>query len=251
MAVTKPLIVQIAGSPANAYSDRGAVKVEAIIVHTAAGSLTGIDSWFSNPSAQAGTHFAVGRAGELHQYFTYQQGPFAHGRIEPGYTAKLVDANPNVSPNFWGVGIEHDDLGRGALPTEAQLKASAHLAAWLWQEWIQPHAATTGATIDRDHFLRHGDISPQSRPNCPGWPEPYLIAYIERVRALLTETVAPKPPTPPKPPKPPPPPTPPVDPRDARIRTLQDALTVTALAYDEDAARATIRAATLRTLIGG
>jgi LysM repeat protein len=152
------------------------------------GTLAGCDSWFGNPAAQAGTHFGVGRGGEVHQYFDLDQGPFGHGAVEAGCAARLVHENgPALNPNWYLAGIEHDDLGRGALPTEEQFEASARLAAAIFRDAILPHAARTGAVIDRDHILRHTEISPRSRPHCPGWPEELLGRYVERVQTLAGE----------------------------------------------------------------
>ena len=169
--VNLPGIVQVNGHPNNAYPERFGYLHEGIVVHTMAGTLAGCDSWFANPGAGAGTHFGVGRNGEVHQYFDLSQGPFAHGRIEPGFTSKLVADNGTlVNPNWYLIGIEHDDLGTGAPPTEAQLEASAKLAAVLF----------------RDHILRHTHISPQTRPTCPGWPQELLNRYIRRVQDLVS-----------------------------------------------------------------
>jgi len=185
--VNLPGIVQVNGHPANAYPDRFGYLHEGIVVHTMAGSLAGCDSWFANAAAQAGTHFGVGRNGEVHQYFDLTQGPFAHGRIEPGFTARLVaETGTDVNPNWYLIGIEHDDLGTGAPPTEKQLEASAQLSAVLFREHILPNAGITGAKIDSDHILRHTNVSPESRPFCPGWPQELLNRYIRRVQELAS-----------------------------------------------------------------
>jgi hypothetical protein len=182
-------VVAVPGHPANAYPNRHGYLLEGIVVHTMAGTLTGCDSWFANPAAHAGTHFGIGRAGEVHQFFDLRQGPFAHGAVEPGCAAKLVrDNGAHANPNWYLVGIEHDDEGHGAPPTEVQLERSAQLAAVLFRDHILPHAARTGANIDRDHILRHSDISPRSRPNCCGWPEEQFDRYIQRVRQLIEGT---------------------------------------------------------------
>ena len=192
--VNLPGIVKVEGHPNNAYASRQGFLHEGIVVHTMVGTLAGCDSWFANPAAQAGTHFGVGRNGEVHQYFDLAQGPFAHGRVEPGFTAKLVRDNGDANPNWYLIGIEHDDRGRPGtpegLPTPKQLKASAELAAVLFRDHILPHAATTGAVIDRDHILRHADISPQSRGHCPGWPRDMFLEYIERVRQVAIQKAA-------------------------------------------------------------
>lgn len=195
MTVAAPSIIQMRGDPANAYPDRRGYLLEGVVIHTAAGTLAGMDAWFANPAAQAGTHFGVGRNGEIHQYFPLSAGPFGHGAIEPGAAAAEVLKNGStISPNWTHIGVEHDDLGKGALPTNAQFAASAGLVAWLFETVILPNAARTGADVSRRTILRHSEISPVSRPKCPGWPEPLLVRYVETVAGLL---MPPPPPTPP------------------------------------------------------
>lgn len=192
--VNYPGIVAVPGHPDNAYSGRRGYLLEGIVVHTMAGTLAGADSWVANPRAGAGWHFSVGRGGEVHQHYDLSVGPFAHGAIEPGATAKLVhDNGPAINPNWYLAAIEHDDEGKGRLPTVAQLEASAQLAAVLFRDAILPNAARTGAAVDREHILRHQEISPRSRPNCPGWPEEMLQLYVARVQVLTGTVPEPQP----------------------------------------------------------
>jgi N-acetyl-anhydromuramyl-L-alanine amidase AmpD len=183
MTITPPPIVQIPGSPANTYSDRQGFAPEAIVLHIAEGPIGAVDNWFANPKAQAGAHFCVGKNGAVHQYFQLDQAPFANGKIENGYTAKLVDANRQANPNFWSISIEHEGKSGEAAP-DAQLNASVRLSAWLWVTAILPGGAS-GLALDRDHILCHRDISPQSRPRCPGWSETFIAGYIRRVQACI------------------------------------------------------------------
>jgi N-acetyl-anhydromuramyl-L-alanine amidase AmpD len=187
MTITPPAIVQVPGSAANTYSDRQGFAPEAIVLHIAEGPIGAVDSWFANPTAGAGTHFCVGKNGEVHQYFRLNQAPFANGKIEGGYTAKLIDANRQANPNFWTISIEHEGKS-GDVVTAAQLDASVRLSAWLWTSAILPGGATKLA-LDRDHILCHRDISPQSRPNCPGWSEAFIGGYIQRMQALISPPV--------------------------------------------------------------
>jgi hypothetical protein len=183
MPVSVPSIVQKPGSPSNCYPDRQGFAPEAIVLHVMDGTLAGCDSWFASAAAQAGAHFGVGKNGEIHQYYRLSQAPFANGAVEDGYTATLVDANNRANPNFWTISIEHEGRPGDPVP-DAQLDASVRLAAWLWQTAILPGGAT-GVALDRKHILRHGDISPRSRPSCPGWSESFIAAYIQRVAALI------------------------------------------------------------------
>lgn len=184
MAVEKPAIVFVKGAAANAYPNRRGYALEGVVLHIADGTLAGMDSWFANPAAQAGTHFAVSKGGEIHQYFTLDQGPYGHGKIEPGYTAKLVRENgPAANPNWYLVGVEHEGRSGDVMPS-AQLDASTRLTAWLFQD-VFLRSGASGVTVDRDHVLMHRDISPQTRARCPGWGEDFHARYIAQVWKLL------------------------------------------------------------------
>lgn len=184
MPVTPPPITWVGSHPANSYPDRRGCAPEAIVIHTMAGTLAGCDSWFAAPAANASTHYGVGRAGEIHQYLTHDRAAFANGAVEPGHTAVLIAANPSLNPNYWTIAIEHDDEGRALPPTLDQFEASARLAAWLWATVILPGGASALA-LDADHILRHSDISPRSRPACPGWSPELMARYLNRVRAIV------------------------------------------------------------------
>src|SRR5215831_17994442 len=143
MSVPRPPIVWWGASPANAYPNRRGYLVESIVLHTMAGTLAGCDSWFSNPAAQAGAHFGVGREQAdgtvpIHQYFSIDyetpsepnpvNSPYANGAVEPGHWAECVAENPGVNPNYITISVEHDDLGKSGtpagLPTDMMLEYS-------------------------------------------------------------------------------------------------------------------------------
>jgi N-acetylmuramoyl-L-alanine amidase len=234
VVVQRPTISWRPGNQANCYPDRRGYALEGVVLHIMDGTMAGTAAWFADPRARAGTHFGVGRDGRIEQYFSLDVGPFAHGSVEQGAVARLLAENPGVNPNFYLVGIEHEGRGGDAL-TEAQFDVSTRLTAWLFQDVLLPGHAS-GVEVDRDHILRHAEISPRSRPNCPGWPEAVLTAYVARVRALLGRDQPAS--------VQPPPPAPAVD-----ITALLDALTLQAAALDEIAARATIQARNLRTVV--
>jgi len=215
MPLTRPPMTQVPGHPNNRYLTRNGYRPEAVCVHTMAGTLAACDSWFANPASKAGTHFGVGRIGEIHQYHPVATAPFANGVIEAGYTAALIDQNPGANPNWLTVSIEHDDLGNGSPPTAAQFEASAQLSAWLCAV-VLPEMGSL-VPVDRAHVLSHSDISPLSRPRCNGWGEARMAAYIARINAIIAGAQ----------PQPEPTPVP------TREREYLDALTVQAAALDQ------------------
>lgn len=187
--VAKPPIMWVPGSPANAWPDRRGYLFEGFVPHTAVGTQAGVGSWFKDPNAQAGTHFSAGRGGEIHQHFSLQLAPFGHGQIEPGYTAAIVRENGDANPNWYLAGCEFDDLGKpgtaDGLPTPIQFENGAWLAAWFFETEVLPHADRTGADISRRTIVRHGEISPRSKPFCNSWPEALMVRFVGRVRELV------------------------------------------------------------------
>jgi hypothetical protein len=185
--VAEPDIVFIGAHPTNFSVGRGGIKPEAVVLHIAEGPMSAVDSFFnqvhSDPPGPTSAHFCVGKDGTLHQYVNTQNTAFGNGRIEPDFTARLINDNSGINPNRWTVSIEHEGHSGDAV-TEAQLRVSTQLTAWLFQNRLLNSGATDVA-VDRDHILRHADISPRSRQGCPGFSDELLDRYIAEVRALL------------------------------------------------------------------
>jgi hypothetical protein len=195
----KPPIAWFPAHPTN-YGPRTRpdVRYEAIVLHTTDGgrTLDDLGAWFGqqHPPGQAGsTHFGVDPQGRVGQFVSLSQMAYAHGLVRSP-TAKLVADNGDLNPNLWAIGIEHLDGGVRGATTPAQLEASARLAAWLFATEILPHAARTGATVDRDHVITHSQIDGVTRAFCPSWPEARIQAYIARVKELLAGATPPPPP---------------------------------------------------------
>lgn len=193
------------------------IAPEAWVLHIAQGTFAGIDSWFKtgpadrNPPLPSAAHFSVAKDGRIRCHVLPEHTAFANGIIQDGYRAKLINENryPDgsaINPNLWTISCEHEG-DSGEAPTAAMFEASTRLCAWVFQTRLLTGGAT-GVAVDRDHIIRHGDISPADRSGCPGWSELQISTYISRVRALL-QLDAP----------------PPVE-VDPRLRTLIDALTV-------------------------
>jgi N-acetyl-anhydromuramyl-L-alanine amidase AmpD len=202
-----PLQMRWVGALPGHSSPRGGVRPEAVVLHIAEGSLAGMDAHFNNPAAGVAAHFGVGKDGTVHQYVSWHLAAHANGIVEPGYTVRLIDENPGINPNLWTIAVEHEGF-TGETLTPRQWNASTRLVAWLFAAHLLGGGAS-GVAVDRDHILRHADITPRSRARCPGWDETYHAAYIAEVQRLLAK------------------PTP------CRERELLDALTVHRDAYIE------------------
>jgi hypothetical protein len=209
--VSKPPIVWYGCHPGNVLPKPTNVVAEAIVIHTTGGQNTAEDlaRWFGGQNIQQGlrgsTHYGVGRDGGIGMYVDPAATvmPIANG--QNGSSAKIVLENPGISANAYTISIEHLDNAVPGSVTTIQLERSAWLCAWIWQEYIQPHAWKTGAALDLDHLLQHNAFDPTGKPFCASWPRERMQAHLQTMAALLA------PPKPEPEPEPvPPDPLPPV-----------------------------------------
>jgi hypothetical protein len=239
VVVARPAITWAGAHPANFERGRGGVALEGVVLHVMEGTLAGCTAWFNDPAARASTHFAVGKDGAIVQYVDLADTAYAHGAVEVASAGapRLLRENAGINPNRFLVGIEHEGWsGRGDM-TPAMFASSTSLTAWLFAAVFAREGAT-GVRVDREHILRHGEISPRSRTRCPGYPETTITRYVERVAALVGQAAAGAPA-----------PAPESSELTARLRRLEDALTLQATALEELATRAGLQAANLRAAL--
>lgn len=129
---------------------------EAIVIHVITGSLKSADGWFNNPVANVSAHYGVGIDGQIHQYVAETDTAY-HAGIVVNPTAPLVQDRPNLNPNFYTIGVEHEGQPEDAW-TEAQATASAALIVELAQRWSIP--------LDGQHIIAHHQI--RASKTCPG-----------------------------------------------------------------------------------
>lgn len=176
MAIPKPAWVD---RHINVNRSPGMGKPQAVVCHIMQGTLSGCDSWFNDPRAQASANFGVGKSGEIHCYVDPDSGDWSWAN---GYLANpdaavqtLVAANNNADPNTWTIAIEHEGYS-GTPLTAAQLMASAQLAAYLCDRY--------GIPVDEDHILGHFEFDLVTRKGCPGWDRAGWVAYMSAVAAV-------------------------------------------------------------------
>ncbi len=129
-------------------------KPEAIVIHIAVGSLGSVDSHFNDPAAQVSAHYCVGKKGQVHQYVHETDTAF-HAGIVVNPSWPLL--KPDINPNFYTIGIEHEGLPDDVWP-DAQLATSAALVGEIAQRWNIP--------LDDQHVIRHHQI--RASKTCPG-----------------------------------------------------------------------------------
>lgn len=138
----------------NFWVGRKGYRPEAIVIHIMDGTLAGTDSWFANPSSQVSAHYGIGKSGEVHQYVQEQDSAWHAGRVDAPVW-KFI--RPNVNPNLYTVGIEHEGKPDDVWTVEMK-QASANLIKEICERWQIP--------IDRDHVIGHFEIY-SKKPNCP------------------------------------------------------------------------------------
>lgn len=135
----------------------------AFVVHTASGGESGtVAEWLSS-SSQLSAHYSAALDGTLDCWIDLGDRAWSNGIVEPGsrwaVIAEDCGVDPGLNPNHVTVSCETEDRGDvNKAVTDAQFEAVLY-AAW---EAKQRYPESLR------YLARHADISPQSRPNCPG-----------------------------------------------------------------------------------
>ncbi len=127
----------------------------AIVLHTADGSLTAMDSWFQNPWSEHSAHFGIGLDGKVHQYVELTDRAWANGGVE----ARSTWPGPaGINPNHITVSIETEDRGDATQPvTEAQYQATLAVARMALKQYPSIR-----------YLVTHRAIAPETRAVDPG-----------------------------------------------------------------------------------
>jgi hypothetical protein len=143
------------GCAANNFREgRHGFEPKAIVIHIIVGSLESAGMTFRDPRSSVSAHHGVGKSGRVHQFVEESDTAFHAGTVvEP--TWRLID--PNVNPNLYTVGIEHEGQPQDTWPDE-QFRASAALVREIAGRWK--------IALDRDHVIMHREI--RASKTCPG-----------------------------------------------------------------------------------
>ena len=130
--------------------------VDMITIHVTEGNAASVRSWFNARQAEVSAHYMVCVDGTIEQFVDEEDAAWHNGRVA-NPTAPLVLQRPNVNPNLYSIGIEHEGLGTQPL-TELQRVASVELLADICTRRAIP--------TDRTHIVGHHQVF--SRKSCPG-----------------------------------------------------------------------------------
>ena len=142
------------GSP-NYWSGRPAGPPIAIVLHTAAGTLPGMDNWFANTDSQSSAHYGVGLGGDVHQYVKLEDRSWCNGSLEAD---NLWPISGSIQPNELTVNIETEDLGDSHVPvTDAEYEATVRVGRAILARYPQIK-----------YLITHRALNPTTRANDPG-----------------------------------------------------------------------------------
>ncbi len=166
----------------NKYLNRLGYKPDKILIvnHITEGSAKSCINWFQNKKSQASTHFLVSKNGTITQFMNLKHGAWGNGTSKDPNSSlyyrhsrnEYIKNNPN-NANLFTVSIEHEGKyteTHGAL-TEAQYQATLKLHQYIISEVKRIYGIDI--PIDRKHIIGHIDVTPISRPHCPGEEYPF------------------------------------------------------------------------------
>lgn len=164
-------------------------RPDMIVCHITEGSFDGTISWVQNPASQVSYHFIIAKDGRVVQAVDICNTAWANGTTangdnrDSGHSPLHLVRDRRVNANLYTVSIGFE--GRFA-ETQGELTiGQINAAVWLIphiQEEIQRlySMRSTIFPFNRDHIVGHHEITPRTRPNCPGSQFPFdaIIQYL-------------------------------------------------------------------------
>lgn len=136
-------------------------KVKAIVLHVWEGLWTaGTRSWFFSPTRNVSYNDVVLKNGEWIQLVDPFDPAWANGGGKDAVWPGIIKTRSGtvINPNLYTHAISREGFHREITP--AQEKSLIYVAKF--------RAEQHGLPLVRESFIGHRDISPRSRPNCPG-----------------------------------------------------------------------------------
>jgi N-acetyl-anhydromuramyl-L-alanine amidase AmpD len=135
----------------------------AFVVHTESGGESGTIAELLSSSSKLSAHYAVGIDGTLDNWIDPADRAWSNGILEPGNAwadiAEDCDVDPALNPNHVTITCETEDRGDPNEPVSGE-QFNAVLYAASEAKRLYPQSLR--------YLVCHADISPQSRPDCPG-----------------------------------------------------------------------------------
>ncbi len=164
----------------NRYNGRNGWKPDMIVCHITEGSYNSAVSWLCNPAAEASAHFVVAKDGRITQLVDLKDGAWCNGtstdpasKVYYGKSTLQAVRDRKTNANYYTVSIEHEGVwaeSKGKL-TDAQKAATIELIQYIRSEVKSIFGVDIPA--DRAHIVGHYEISPITKPHCPGENFPF------------------------------------------------------------------------------
>lgn len=167
-------------SSPNFTKGRSNWKPDIIVCHITDGNYNGAVSWLCNTQSQVSAHFVVSRKGEITQLVNLKDTAWANGTSLSssdkrfyGNSNLLAVRERKTNANSYTISIETEGFSgstKGSL-TEAQNNAIIELIKYIRNEIKSIYGIDI--PVDRQHIVGHCDITPITKPSCPGVEFPF------------------------------------------------------------------------------
>lgn len=163
------------------FSGRGRHKPVLIVYHIADGTYAGTKSWFMRPASQVSSHYIIGIDGTICQCVDLENAAWCNGTVTSlkdaryyGFSSLDIVKSLGGNANQYSISIEFEGFynqTKGKI-TAKQLES----AVWLTKHIQKEVQRIYGYQIpfDRQHLVGHFEITPKTRPNCPGQQFPWV-----------------------------------------------------------------------------
>ena len=174
-----------------------------IVCHITEGGFDGTISWITNPVSQVSYHFVVAHDGRIVHAVDITNMAWANGTTTNGdnrdirHSPLQVVRDRRVNANLYTVSIGFEGRlaqTQGSL-TPAQLEAGVWLITHIREEVSRLYNISGMAfPFDRSHIVGHHEITPRTRPSCPG-PQFPFDTIIQQLFENSTEPLEPEEPS--------------------------------------------------------
>jgi len=186
------LSLNIIQKPSKNYNSRYGHKPDMIVDHITAGSnVTSAINEFTN-NDRASSHFIVDNyTGTIYQCVDIRNAAWGNGTSVEATSNKFYGhstlekvRNRKTNANYYTISIEHVNVSGGVL-TPVQLAATIELHKYIINEVKRIYGVDI--PVDRTGVVGHYEISPITKPSCPGkyFPFDQIIAGISNSTKLI------------------------------------------------------------------
>ncbi len=162
--------------PSPNYFDNVTSKIQAIVLHGTAGSLSSALAELTNPKpnnpdARVSSNYVIARNGSIYRLVAYWQGKrsWANGRINrPDSSIDwLMECSiRGLNPNKFTISIEHEAYSQDMLAQNSAAMPAGQLAAS--KELVRTLLKYNGLQPGQQTIIGHNQIDSVTRSNCPG-----------------------------------------------------------------------------------